>query len=155
MKKILIPGIIIIIIILIFFFSKEEKNIENKKENINEKIEKNINKNVKIKNINGEELEKMLQNKDFVLIDVHIPEQEHIPGTDYMIAYNEIDKFIQNFPDKKTKIVLYCRSDSMSTKTAKELIKRGYENIYNLEGGMNQWKMEKRETIPKGKVEKI
>src|SRR5680860_605024 len=81
-------------------------------------------------NISVSELEKMIKNKDFKLVDVHIPEQQHIPGTDKMIAYNNVDDFISQFSNKDEKIVLYCRSGSMSEILAKELIQRGYTNIY-------------------------
>ena len=93
------------------------------------------------KNITPQQLKQMLENKDFLLIDVHIPEQPHIPGTDAFIPYNQIDKIIQYIgTDKDRKVVLYCRSGAMSSYVAKELAKRGYKNVYNLEGGMNAWK---------------
>lgn len=37
-----------------------------------------------------EELKVMLANKDFFLLDVHIPEQTHIPGTDAFIDFRKI-----------------------------------------------------------------
>jgi len=46
----------------------------------------------------------MLKNKDFFLLDVHIPEQKHIKGTDEFIPYNEIEKYKEKLPkDKKKK----------------------------------------------------
>jgi rhodanese-related sulfurtransferase len=56
------------------------------------------------KNISSEELLEMLKNKDFFLLDVHIPEQKHIKGTDEFIPYNEIEKYKEKLPkDKKKK----------------------------------------------------
>lgn len=82
----------------------------------------------------------MLKNKDFFLLDVHIPEQKHIRGTDEFIPYNEIEKYKEKLPkDKKEKIVVYCRSGRMSEIAAQELVKMGYENVYNLKGGTIEW----------------
>jgi len=90
-------------------------------------------------NISVDDLKQMLEKKDFNLVDVHIPEQQHILGTDQVIAYNKIKEFTAQFPDKNEKIVLYCRSGSMSRILAEDLIKIGYSNIYNLEGGLDAW----------------
>lgn len=88
------------------------------------------------KNISPEIFKGMLAKKDFFLLDVHIPEQEHIAGTDSFIAYNEIDKNLSELPvDKNMPIVVYCRSGSMSKEASQKLIDLGYTNVSNLEGG--------------------
>lgn len=86
------------------------------------------------------ELQEMLKNKDFVFINVHIPFEGNIPGTDLSIPYNQIEKFADQLPqDKNAKIVVYCRSGSMSAIAARTLVKMGYTNVYNLAGGMIAW----------------
>jgi rhodanese-related sulfurtransferase len=86
-------------------------------------------------------LKKMLEKKDFVFINVHIPYEGEIAGTDLFIPYNEIRKNLNKLPsDTKAKIVLYCRSDRMSIIAARTLVKLGYSNIWSLEGGMVEWK---------------
>lgn len=88
-----------------------------------------------------EELFGMLADKDFTLIDVHIPEQAHIAGTDAFIPYNEVVARKDELPrDKSAKIVLYCRSGSMSRQAAETLAGMGYTNVFNLEGGTNAWR---------------
>lgn len=77
----------------------------------------------------------MLKEKDFVLIDTHIPEQNHIAGTDEFIPYDEILQSSKLPTDKNTKIVLYCRSGSMSRAAAYQLAEEGYTNVYDLVGG--------------------
>jgi rhodanese-related sulfurtransferase len=88
-------------------------------------------------NIQGDELKSMLTKKDFFLLDVHIPEQEHIKGTDAFIDYTTIkdnkDKLPKNLDEK---IVVYCRSGSMSRAASKDLIDLGYTNVLNLDGGI-------------------
>ncbi len=107
------------------------------------------------KSISSQELDQMLENKDFTLIDVHTPEQKHILGTDYMISYDEIDKIVSVIEGKNSKVVLYCRSGSMSKITAEELAKRGYKNIFELENGLNEWVKEGKEVLPKGSIKSL
>jgi len=91
-------------------------------------------------NITPAELETMLKNKDFVLVNVHIPFAGNIPGTDLSIPYNEIEQNLTQLPaDKAAKIVLYCSSGRMSQIAAEELVSIGYTNIWNLKGGMADW----------------
>jgi rhodanese-related sulfurtransferase len=92
------------------------------------------------RNVTAGELNAMLANKDFVLINVHIPFDGNIAGTDKSIPYDEIDQDLSLLPaDKNTKIVLYCRSGHMSAIAAQVLVKLGYSNIWNLDGGMQAW----------------
>ncbi len=105
--------------------------------------------------VSSNELSTMLKNKDFLLIDVHTPEQRHVPGTDYMISYDEVDKIESVIPSKNSKVVLYCRSGNMSERVAKELVKRGYTNVFDLKNGMNGWQLDNRETLPKGSIKSI
>lgn len=93
-----------------------------------------------VKHIGPGDLSAMLENKDFSLVDVHIPEQAHIPSTDSFIPFNEIQDYLSRLPqDKNEKIVLYCRSGSMSRIASEELIELGYAEVYNLVGGLNGW----------------
>ena len=93
------------------------------------------------RNILSEQLWTMLQNKDFVMINVHIPYEGELPHTDIFIPYNQIGKSTGKLPSEKSaKIVLYCRSARMSTIAAETLVKLGYTNVWNLNEGMIEWK---------------
>src|SRR3990167_3356131 len=71
--------------------------------------------NSNYKNMTVDELNQQLKNKDFALVDVHIPEQKHINGTDAFIPYDDIENQLDKLPkDKDAKIVLYCRTGRMS-----------------------------------------
>jgi rhodanese-related sulfurtransferase len=92
------------------------------------------------KMISVDELSQALKAKDFLFVNVHIPVEGNIPGTDLDIAYNEIEKKIDKFPaDKNSKIILYCRSGSMSKTAANTLASLGYTNVFDLEGGYSAW----------------
>ena len=92
------------------------------------------------KNVTPKELNTMLKNKDFVFINVHIPVAGNITGTDLSIPYDQIDQNLSQLPsDKNAKIVLYCRSGHMSQIAAEKLVSLGFNNIWNLKGGMIDW----------------
>lgn len=91
-------------------------------------------------NITARELKAMLDHKDFAFINTHIPYAGEIDPTDAFVPYDALDENLGKLPsDKNAKIVLYCRSDRMSTIAAEELVKKGYTNLYNLVGGMDAW----------------
>ncbi len=86
------------------------------------------------------ELNPLLQSEEFVLVNVHVPFEGQIPGTDAHIPYDQAEVQLPELvPDRQTQIVLYCRSGSMSTIAAQALTAAGYGNVYELEGGFRAW----------------
>lgn len=93
-------------------------------------------------NLSVTELQNAMSKKDFLLVNVHIPFEGNLPKTDLSIAYDTIGQNLSKLPaDKNAKILLYCRSGRMSTIAATELVKLGYTNILNLDGGMAAWEL--------------
>ena len=93
-------------------------------------------------NIEPDELSTMLEHKDFVFVNVHIPFEGDIADTDLSIPYDHITEAanLALLPaDKDAKVVLYCRSGRMSTIAAEALLEEGYTNLYELDGGMVAW----------------
>jgi rhodanese-related sulfurtransferase len=89
--------------------------------------------------ISVEQLAQMLENKDFTLVNVHIPYEGEIPQTDLFLPFDEIADYQAQLPDKDATIVLYCRSGSMSASAAQELVALGYTDVLEVDGGFRAW----------------
>ena len=89
--------------------------------------------------ITVDELAGMMADKDFTLVNVHIPYEGELPDTDLFIPFDEITEHTDELPAEDATIILYCRSGSMSTTAAKDLVELGYENILELDGGFRAW----------------
>jgi rhodanese-related sulfurtransferase len=90
--------------------------------------------------LTSQQLAELIKNKDFTFVNAHIPYEGEIEQTDAFIPYDETTQRLAEYPaDKDAKIVLYCRSGRMSTIAAQELVKAGYTNVWELDGGMVAW----------------
>lgn len=85
----------------------------------------------------------LYQKKDLVyLIDVRQSEEfhgdlGHIPNAK-LIALDELEKRLAELPKNKT-VVFVCRSGGRSARAAHLAIEHGFENVFNLKGGMILW----------------
>jgi rhodanese-related sulfurtransferase len=101
--------------------------------------------------VSSDGLAAMLETKDFPLINVHIPYEGHLEDTDAYIPYNEIGQHLDQLPaDEDARIVLYCRSGSMSATAARELVGLGYTDVWNLDGGFIGWRNSGRTVLTDG-----
>ncbi len=66
------------------------------------------------------------------------------------VGYNEfkLKETLKKLPeDKETQIVVYCSLGIRSERIAHQIIKAGYTNVYNLYGGIFEWKNNNFEVI--------
>lgn len=84
----------------------------------------------------------LINHKNAVVIDVrtaaefkkgHIVNAKNIPLSDIKGQLAQLDKY------KNREILLTCHSGSRSGAATKTLLKAGFENAYNLRGGMLAW----------------
>ncbi|TSJ42318.1 rhodanese-like domain-containing protein [Fluviicola chungangensis] len=87
-----------------------------------------------------------IQNKQNQLLDVRTPDeykQGHISGA-FQADWNNFDQFKERVSslDKHKPVYVYCLAGSRSTAAQKWLLKEGFETVFNLQGGINAWKLE-------------
>lgn len=87
------------------------------------------------------------QSAVYTVVNVHIPYEGEIEGTDMQIAYNDVNALTAALPDKDTPIILYCRSGNMSAQATRTLVELGYSQIYDVPGGMIAWQASGRPIV--------
>jgi adenylyltransferase/sulfurtransferase len=95
-----------------------------------------------IKQITSQELRRWLETDvDLALIDVR--EGTHGEGISYdkamAIPYSHLPAYVDELMDEK-RIVVYCQSGRISAMAATLLVDYGLPEVYNLVGGLNEWK---------------
>ena len=85
-------------------------------------------------------LDRMSNPKEFQLINVHVPYAGEIERTDAFVPYTEITaQAPRRWPDRRAKLVVYCQTGRMSAIAAEALVRLGYRDVLELEGGMAAW----------------
>lgn len=83
----------------------------------------------------------------YTVVNVHIPYEGEIEGTELKVAYNDINALTAALPDKDAPIILYCRSGNMSAQATRALVELGYSQIYDVPGGMIAWQSSGRPIV--------
>ncbi len=89
----------------------------------------------------------MEANPSVAVINVHIPYEGHIEGTDEFVDFTQILDHDGLPVDLDEPVVVYCRSGSMSGQAAAELVAAGHTNVIDLGGGMNAWTASGRDLL--------
>lgn len=81
-----------------------------------------------------------------VTINVHVPFEGTLPGTDLAIPFDQIESQQARLPsDRATPVAIYCMSGTMSAEAARALEGLGFTDVVDLEGGMLAWQQSGRE----------
>ena len=83
-----------------------------------------------------------IQDSDYILVDVRTTEEYELGHIQDAINFDYYSESFQKeilSLDKSASIVLYCRTQNRSTKTANYLKENGYKEIAVLEGGITSW----------------
>ena len=85
------------------------------------------------------QLHDMMAEGDVYLVNVHVPYEGDIPGTDASISYTDIAKQLNELPFGTQPVVIYCRSGNMSTQAAQAMVAAGAPSFSELGGGFYAW----------------
>ena len=104
------------------------------------KIKRIFYRSIENKEISYKNLKELMKNKTVYLIDVRSNqeyEEGHLDGAINISMYT-IEKEILNYvKNKNDLIILYCSSGGRSREAKKTLENLGYQNVYNLKGGID------------------
>lgn len=104
-----------------------------------------------MKIITAEELNERLEKGETLhLIDVRESFESNISDfkiDTLSIPYDTLGEQLGRL-DKKTEYIIYCRSGNRSKKATKLLINNGFENVKNLEYGINGWAQKFEPSLP-------
>jgi phage shock protein E len=83
-----------------------------------------------------------------VIINVHVPYEGDIAGTDLSIPFDQIEAQANRLPTvRSTPLAVYCRTGRMSTSAATTLANLGYHDVVELAGGMQAWQQSGRTLV--------
>ncbi len=83
----------------------------------------------------------MIDRDEVFILDVRTREEyneSHINGST-LIPVQELDIRFKELPRDK-KILVYCRTGGRSVTASEILVKNGFTQIYNMKGGITEWK---------------
>ncbi len=92
--------------------------------------------------ISPTEATRLLNHENTLMLDIrtigehrqgHIIDSKHVPTGELNTRLSELDKY------KNDHVVAYCRSGNRSVAACRILKSNGFENVYNLGGGIMAW----------------
>lgn len=92
----------------------------------------------------SEEVIDNIENSNWQFVDVRTPaevERGYLKGTDHFFNYNDyrFEEQVKTL-DKSRPVLLICRSGARSGRAAKLLKEKGFEEVYDLKGGLMRWR---------------
>lgn len=97
--------------------------------------------------LSTDEFADRMTDPDAFVVNVHIPYEGELEGTDAFIPFDEIAGDPRLPADEDTEILLYCRSGNMSETATRTLEAEGYTDVAHLGGGMVEWSADGREVL--------
>jgi len=137
-----------ILITLFFVISLTLSCKENKIEE--QKITKSEQQIIINKKLVASDFNTTIENKSVQLIDVRTPKEYkdgHIKNSENINFYDTDFLTQMNKLDKNKPLYIYCRSGGRSGKAAAQLKEQGFTKVYDLQGGILDWKKNNLELI--------
>lgn len=101
-----------------------------------------------IEMVTPDEAEKLSKMKDVKLLDVRTKEEfneGHIANAQNLVYDENFSEKIGKL-DKEKPVIVYCKSGGRSEKCAQILKDSGFVKVYDIKGGITEWKFEGKNT---------
>lgn len=106
-----------------------------------ERLKKIFYRSMKNSEINYKTAKEMIEkNPNTVLLDVRSKqeyEEGHLPASTFLCLYDIEKQARDKLTNKTQNIIVYCSSGHRSKEAQEILESMGYENVYNLKGGID------------------
>lgn len=109
----------------------------------NNGVEKSKIQKGKVENLNPDEMSKRMKDHPGTILDVRTPEEWSEGMIEGATTYNFYE---DNFADqlrtlpKDQPVYVYCAAGGRSSEAAKVMSEMGFREVYNLDGGIGEWK---------------
>jgi rhodanese-related sulfurtransferase len=88
------------------------------------------------------QFEQQMQKQKGVLLDVRTPSEHrkaHIKGSTLMNIFDDDFEARLDKLDRNTTYYVYCASGGRSSECTELMIKKGFKNVFELQGGITNW----------------
>lgn len=110
----------------------------------------NPNEPARVKALTAPELKKWMDDaKKFELFDVRTDEERAIAKLDRARSLDGAGEAALDALDKNTPIVFMCHHGMRSRNAAERVLRQGFKQVYNLEGGIDAWSQKVDTTVPR------
>jgi rhodanese-related sulfurtransferase len=94
--------------------------------------------------------EKIESGRDFTLLDVREPHELYISNLKIESIHIPLDDLSSRMDelDGSKEIIVMCRSGNSATTACKLLTEKGFKNVFNLKGGINEWAQKIDPSLP-------
>lgn len=93
-----------------------------------------------------------MEQEEVILLDSRSPEEyevSHLPGAKY-VGYDNFSSDAVEDLDRDITVVVYCSVGYRSEKIGEKLQEMGFKEVYNLYGGIFDWKNNKNPVLNNG-----
>ena len=103
-----------------------------------------------MKSVSAPELKKWMdEGKKFELFDVRTDEERDTAKLDRARALDAAGEKELLSLDKETPIVFMCHHGMRSRAAAERVLREGFKQVYNLEGGIDAWSQKVDSSVPR------
>ena len=95
-----------------------------------------------VRTMQPEEVRKLMKEEKVILLDTRSKEEfnvSHLAGAQFL-NYNSYSNDDLSIIAKNSKVIVYCSVGYRSERVGERLIQLGYKNVFNIYGGIFQWK---------------